>query len=104
MNFARFATDPVLFQRELFIPTGLGPRKFGDVMAPFQKERFDVINPSLVAVARQRPLPVPRLWDERTKGASKDTDHAINLLWLLTFCRRPLRIQCGAYDSQSTIA
>lgn len=100
MNIPELAADPALFQRDLYIPTGTGSRKFGDVMAPFQKERFKIINPSLLAVARHESPPIPRLWDERTKGSSKDTDHAANLLWLLAFCRRPLRIQVGAYDAQ----
>lgn len=69
-------------------------------MAEFQRERFAVINPALLAVAQHEPPPVPRLWDERTKGASKETDHAVNLLWLLAFSRRQLRIQVGAYDAQ----
>src|SRR5262249_15775492 len=38
-------------------------------------------------------------WWERTKGASKDTDLAVQLLWLLGFSGRSLTIQCGAADA-----
>ena len=95
-----YQAHPVGFQDHLFIPTGKGPRQFGDVMVEFQRHAFQAVNPSLLAVARHESPPVPRIWDERTKGASKDTDWAVNLLWLLAFCRRPLRIQVGAYDAQ----
>ena len=67
-------------------------------MKKFQRRRFRIINPSLVAIAKQETPPLPRIWDERTKGSSKDSDHAINLLWLLGIATRTLRIQVGAYD------
>ena len=36
---------------------------------------------------------------ERTKGASKDSDLAVCLLWLMAFTTRPLRVQVGAFDA-----
>lgn len=98
MNLRKLQSDPAAFQADLHVPTGSGPRRFGDAMADFQRERFALVNPSLLAVTKHEPPPIARIWDERTKGASKDTDAAVNLLWLLTFSRRPLRIQVGAYD------
>ncbi|MEQ8790250.1 MAG: terminase large subunit [Pirellulaceae bacterium] len=98
MILRQLQANPAVYQADLHVPTGSGPRRFGDVMADFQRERFALVNPSLVAVTKHEPPPVPRVWDERTKGASKDTDAAVNLLWLLAFSRRPLRIQVGAYD------
>jgi hypothetical protein len=98
MNLRKLQSNPAAFQADLHVPTGGGARRFGDVMADFQRERFALVNPSLLAVTQHKPPPVPRVWDERTKGASKDTDWAVNLLWLLAFSRRPLRIQIGAYD------
>lgn len=100
MNLLELQSDPAAFQRDVCIATGSGPRKFGDVMAEFQRERFTAVNPSLVAVAKHEPPPIPRVFDERTKGASKDTDWSVNLLWLLAFSRRALRMQVGAFDQQ----
>src|SRR5262245_6998068 len=88
LNLADLQANPDAFQQGICLATGSGPRRFGDVMAEFQRERFRSVNPSLLAVANHKPPPVPRVWDERTKGASKDTDWTINLLWLLAFSRR----------------
>jgi len=98
MELKDIQADPAKFQSLLYVPTGSGPRRFGQIMTPFQRERFSVVNPSLSSVARHAPPPRPRIWDERTKGSSKDTDWAVNLLWLLAFSRRCLRMQVGAYD------
>lgn len=100
MELKALQQDPAKFQQDICVPTGNGPRRFGDVVADFQRERFGLVNPSLIAVTRHDPPPVPRVWDERTKGASKDSDWAVNVLWLLAFSRRQLRIQIGAYDAQ----
>jgi hypothetical protein len=94
----KYAADPAKFQAELIIPSGHGPRLFGEVMADFQRERFAMLNPSLLAVARGEKPPTPRHWWEATKGASKDSDLAVCLLWLVAFTRRPLNCQIGAAD------
>jgi hypothetical protein len=98
VNLRKLQSVPDAFQSDIHLPTGSGSRRFGDCMADFQRERFALVNPSLVAITKHEPPPVPRVWDERTKGASKDSDWAVNLLWLLAFSRRALRIQIGAYD------
>lgn len=82
----------------MHVPTGAGARRFGDCMADFQAERFAALNPSLVAVATGAEPPCRRFFIEATKGASKDSDLAVCLLWLLAFSPRCLRIQIGAYD------
>lgn len=94
----RVASDPAAFQAEIVIPSGHGPQRFGDCMADFQRERFASINPSLVAVAKGEMPPIGRHWWEATKGASKDSDLAVCILWLLAFTRRPLNCQIGAAD------
>lgn len=86
---------PGQFQAAIVIPAG----KLGDVAAAFQREWFAAVNPSLLAVARGERPPVPRYWIERSKGASKDTDLAVCLLWLLAYSRRPVRVQLGANDA-----
>ncbi len=96
----RMATDPALFRDALYVPAAFGAKRFGDIMADFQRRDFAALDPSLLAIAREEVPPVRRFWLERTKGGSKDSDVAVSLLWLLTFSCRPLRIQIGAYDQQ----
>ncbi len=99
IDLQKLQSDPAKFQDGLFVPSAYGQRRFGEIMADFQRERFELFNPSLLAVARHETPPISRFWDERTKGASKDSDWAVNVLWMLVFSRRQLRIQIGAYDS-----
>jgi hypothetical protein len=68
-------------------------------MEDFQRERFASLDPALIAVARGELPQCGRQWLEATKGASKDTDLAISLLWLLAFSPRTLTCQVGAADS-----
>lgn len=96
----RFKTDPPACREVLVIPSASGPRPFGECMgeADFQRERFTGIDPALLAVAKGDKPPIGRYWWEATKGASKDSDLAVCLLWLLAFTRRPLACQVGAAD------
>jgi len=97
-QFRAMAADPAAFQGALLIDTPRGKRPFGEVMADFQRERFAAINPALLAVARGEKPAIGRFWWEATKGASKDSDLAVCLLWLAAFCSRLLTIQVGAVD------
>jgi phage terminase large subunit-like protein len=97
-SLRRVASDPAAFQAALVIPSAHGPRRFADCMADFQRERFASINPSLIAVANGKMPECGRHWWEATKGASKDSDLAVCLLWLLAFTKRPLVCQVGAAD------
>lgn len=98
MNLRQYQVDPFSFENDIFIPTGSGVKQFGRVMAKFQRKRFILFNDSLLALTQGLPPPIPRIWDERTKGGSKDTDWSVCLLYLAAFSRIPLRIQIGAVD------
>lgn len=99
MNLREMQSDPMQFFAELIIPGVHGSAKFGDVMADFQRERFAQIVPALLAVAKGEKPPIGRYWWEATKGASKDSDLACCILWLLAFSpRSSLTIQVGADD------
>ena len=93
IDIKAFATDPAAFQAALIIPSGRGVKRFGNCMADFQRDRFAELNPALVAVSKGEKPPIGRYWWEATKGASKDSDLAIAVLWLLAFSKRPLTIQ-----------
>jgi len=98
-DLQKFASDPAAFRESLTVPTGTGPRRFGDVMADFQRKRFASLDPALIAIARGQKPAIGRHWWEATKGASKDSDLAVALLWLLAFCPRTLQCQVGAADA-----
>ena len=97
-HLSQLANDPLLFFEQLRIPSAHGDAIFGDVMAPFQRERFEQLAPALLAVRAGEKPPIGRYWWEATKGASKDSDLACALLWLLAFTPRPLTCQVGAAD------
>lgn len=94
----RFAVDPAAFREALIIPAADGPARFTDVMADFQRRDFEEIDKALLALKAGTKPAKGRLWIERTKGASKDTDLAVCLMWLLAFTPRPLTCQVGAAD------
>jgi phage terminase large subunit-like protein len=94
----QYAVDPLAFLFDLMIPSVHGPRRFGDCMAEFQRHRFAGLAPALLALAHGERPQIGRHFWEATKGASKDSDLAASLLWLLAFTKRPLLCQVGAAD------
>jgi len=97
---ARYQVDPLGFAEDLILPAPTGPQRFGDIMADFQRERFRRLAPDLLALLRRQKPETQQHWWEATKGASKDTDLAVAVLWLLTFADRPLVGQIGAVDQK----
>lgn len=92
-------STPADFRDDLILPSAQGPKRYGDIVQPFQSERYADLDQDLIAVARgDKPPRGGRHWWEATKGASKDTDLAINLMWLLAWSPRFLRCQVGAAD------
>jgi hypothetical protein len=93
-----YAKDFLRFAADLHVPLGSKSGRLGDNWAPFQQQDFARIAPSLQALASGKQPPVRKFWRERTKGASKDQDAAVVLLYLLAFSTVSQRIQIGAYD------
>src|SRR5215469_18756684 len=97
-SLRRFASDPAAFRDALILPSAHGAQRLGAILADFQRRDFAALDRAFLALRNgQRPTP-NRFWLERTKGASKDTDLAVMLLWLLAFVQRPLVCQVGAAD------
>jgi len=90
----RYASDPAAFVDDLPV----GPGRFGDHAAPYQREWVQAAVPALLAVASGTVPPVGRLFYEGTKGTGKDWTLAAFIVWLLLFARRPILIQVGAAD------
>lgn len=97
-SIAVYKADPMAFIEDLTVPIPTEPR-FGDVMAPFQRMRMKKLVPDLHALVAKKKPPIGRHWWEATKGASKDTDLAAAVMWLLAFARRPIFGQAGAADA-----
>ncbi len=97
-DIQKYAKDPLAFFDALTIPSAHGPKRFAECMAGFQRERFSQIAPALLALAKGEKPKIGRYWWEATKGASKDSDLACCLLWLLAFTKRPQTCQVGAAD------
>ena len=72
--------------------------RWADCWPEWQHTEIVALAPSLVALARGEMPAATRYWWERTKGASKDSDLAAGILWLLAFSPRPLLAQVGAGD------
>lgn len=94
----RAATDFELFLRGLWVPVNGEKRLFGEVISDFQLSCFRELRESLIALKVGTIPKRGRYWLERTKGASKDHDLGLCLLWLLAFPIRPLYLQVGAAD------
>jgi hypothetical protein len=92
-SLTRFANDPAAFRDALILPSAHGSKRLGSILADFQRRDFASLDKAFLAL-RNGQQPVPnRFWLERTKGASKDTDLAVMLLWLLAFANLPLVCQ-----------
>lgn len=101
-TLARYA-DFGAFAADLAVPLPGGSAPLGPRMAPFQRRDFAALTPALHALADGNMPPVRRFWLERTKGASKDTDCTVALLWLLAFASRAVRCQVIADDQQQAL-
>lgn len=94
----RYASDPMTFFANAIIPAGNTEARLGDVWADFQIEAFQALADCLQAVATGKKPKYRGAWVERTKGASKDSDVGLALLWLLLFSRRRQLIEMAADD------
>lgn len=99
-ELSRMKCNPQRFRNALAIPTGSGVAMYGAIMADFQRDLAMRTDPCMLAIVNGHKPPYAGLWDERVKGGSKDSDHAVNLLFCLVFANRPLRIQVAAGDQQ----
>lgn len=86
------------FLRGLVIPVGSNRSTLVRTLAPHQKECFESLAPNLESLAIGNVPEKRRFWIERTKKASKDTDLAACILWLLAYTKRPMYLQVGAAD------
>ncbi len=96
----RRSRDFLFFADDLVIPSADGPQRFGDCMVPYQREAFESLAPSLSALMRGEEPERRRFWVERVKKGGKDSDLAVVLLWLMSYCEHPLKCQVVACDGE----
>lgn len=94
----RSKTDFLMYAKGLTLRSGYGPKPFNECVADFQLKVLGDLAPSLQAEQQGQMPPIRRVWLERTKKASKDTDLGIILSWFVAFPVRPMYIQVGAAD------
>lgn len=94
----RSETSFLAFLHGLIIPVGSTRKSLIQTLAPHQNVCFESLAPNLEDLAAGRVPKQRRFWIERTKKASKDTDLAACLIWLLAYATRPMYLQVGAAD------
>ena len=107
-EFQRLQVNPAAFRDRLQISAAGRVSAFSKVMADFQRMDFAALDVAFKALVRgQRPEPKSRFWVERTKGASKDTDLASLVLWLLAFspnsCPQMIQVAAAKQDQAAEL-
>ncbi len=93
------AASPAVFRENLLIDCDAGPRRFADVLDPWQVETFAVIDPSLRrAAGHQVDAPIRRAWVELTRGSGKTLSLAAAACWVLCFAHRQASLVAAACD------
>lgn len=98
-TFTRYAANPAAFRQDLLIDVDGKARRFGDVMDPWQRDDFALLDPALMRCNGRSDNPAKsRIYLERGRGHSKTTDLAVTCCWALAFADRPIRGYCFAAD------
>ena len=103
--------DPMYFREQLIIDgASRDPKRFGEVMAEFQRKDFEALDPCLKWLSglkfptpggspRLAPKPlIRRFFIQRGRGSSKTSDLATCFLWLLAFSPLHLDMVVAAED------
>ena len=99
----KLMADPAAFRDVLLIDTDDGPKPYGKILDPFQRDDFAAIDPALRRVIGQDVEANQRIYLERPRGHSKTTDIAASVTFLL-FARRKINGACCAGDwDQATL-
>lgn len=93
-----YLNDPTAFASDVPMRVAGQQRRFGEVWTSFQHGVLTAIAPALLAVAVGTKPPVGKFWIEGVKGSAKTSMIAMLILWLVSFSRRPLKIQIAASD------
>src|SRR5690606_31251604 len=84
--FNRYAADPAAFRDDLNVDVNGSVKRFGDIMDPWQRDDFALLDPGLkLCNGRSEKPAINRVYFERPRGHSKTTDLAVTVCWALAF-------------------
>lgn len=93
--------DPMYFRRSLIIDGPAGPQRWGPLISPVQERDFVAIDMGLKYLCGRGPKPpVQRYWIQRSRGYSKTTDRASDVLYLLFACPRKIDAVVAGEDRE----
>lgn len=104
-----YRRSPDAFRADTIVDTNLSRAKLGEIMTPVQAQDFAARNDCMLWVAqipkvirgkpidRERPQ-IRRFYSQRSRGYSKTSDIALDLLWLLIFANFRIDGQIAAED------
>jgi len=91
---------PAEFRRVLFVPGARGVAICAALLADFQKKDFAALDKLFLSLCHGTQPEIRNFWIERTKGASKSSDAAVNIIWLAVFSPLMLLVQIAAGDEE----
>jgi hypothetical protein len=91
---------PDQFRRVLWVPGARGVEICANLLCDFQIRDFAALDKLFMALAAGQPPEIRDYFLERTKGSSKSSDAAIEILWLAIFSDRMLLVQIAAGDEE----
>lgn len=99
-TFAKYASDPAAFRRDLLIDVSGSVHRLGDVQDDWQDADFRALDPGLMRCNGRTDDPGAKMraYLERGRGHSKTSDLAVTCCWALAFATRPLRAFAYAAD------
>lgn len=103
-KFERLMSDPAAFRDEVLIDTDDGPKPYGKVLDPFQREDFVPLDLALRRVVGQDVESNQRIYLERPRGHSKTTDIAFcGVFSLFGNRRKAAGAVCAGDSDQATL-
>lgn len=97
-----YRRQPMKFRESILVPVNNKLTPFKDIMSPVQKQDFEARDEAMLWTARvpkfnkigkpvERAAPsVRQFYTQRSRGYSKTSDIALDLIWLLIFCQHKI--------------
>lgn len=96
--------NPMYFRKHLIIDGKHGPERWGDNMSDLQVRDFAAVDEALKHLAGIGPKPTnQRFWLQRSRGYSKTTDRASDVLWLLWAAGRKIDAVVAGEDREQAL-
>lgn len=104
-----FRRSPMTFRESIMVDAGNSLKSLKEVMAPVQREDFAARDACMLWVARvpeyvkgkpveRKQPPIRQFYTQRSRGYSKTSDIALDMLWLCIFSANQLSCHIAAED------